>query len=566
MKSSEMRGILRLFRSVRGALPAILALALSVSGVFGAEGTHAAAEVGPHGVDGATLALFWGVPFAGVLLSIALCPLFTPQFWHHHYGKLTAAWSAAMAVPFIAIYGHDGFHDLMHVMLLDYVPFLILLAALFTVAGGICLKGSLRGSPPVNLAILALGTVLASLMGTTGASMLLVRPLIRANQWRKSQVHVIIFFIFLVANIGGSLTPLGDPPLFLGFLKGVAFFWTLRLLPATACAAGLLLALFFIIDSALYKKEGAPPSDGAREPLRLEGKFNFLLVLGIIGAILLSSFLGDKDGFYDRAKAAEYGTRLQQAAGEQQAARDTLRAYIHANPNQGQLSASNAEVRELRRAHLDAISHANALRAEQEEASTRGVSVLGIKVPLVNLVRDGLLILILGLSLVCTQSSTRKDNFFTWGPIVEVARLFAGIFITIVPVIAILKSGIHGSMSPVIWAVLRPDNTANNAMYFWFSGTLSSFLDNAPTYLVFFNTAGGDASYLMSEGAATLMAVSAGSVFMGANSYIGNAPNFMVKSIAEENGIKMPSFFGYMAWSVGILIPLFIAITLIWFV
>jgi Na+/H+ antiporter NhaD/arsenite permease-like protein len=221
----------------------------------------------------------------------------------------------------------------------------------------------------------------------------------------------------------------------------------------------------------------------------------------------------------------------------------------------------------LRVAHQDATAKANALRGTQEHDAVKGLHMLGVTVPFTNLVRDGLLVVIFFLSLMFTKASTRADNFFTWEPILEVAKLFAAIFLTIIPVLKILQSGVHGQLADVIWAVLEPNNSANNVMYFWLTGMLSSFLDNAPTYVVFFNTAGGDAASLMSpEGATTLLAISAGAVFMGANTYIGNAPNFMVKSIAEENEIKMPSFFGYMAWSFGILIPIFVLLTLVFFV
>jgi len=443
--------------------------------------------------DGSKLAALWGVPFAGILLSIALLPLLAPGFWHHHYGKISAAWALAFLLPFAAIYGAPlAGAQLVHALVEEYIPFIILLTALFTVAGGIHIRGNLHGAPGLNTAILAIGAVLASFMGTTGASMLLIRPLIRANDNRVSKAHVVVFFIFIVSNAGGSLTPLGDPPLFLGFLKGVDFFWTARhILPNTLFLVGLLLALFYVIDRHHYRKEGVLPFDPTPDTQRVgfDGAANFWLLGGIIFFVLLSGIWKSPTGF----------------------------------------------------------------------------DVFGTRVGLPGLVRDIGLIAITLLSLKITSAKVHADNQFEWGPMAEVAKLFAGIFLTIIPVIAMLKAGVHGPFSSVVAAVTRPDGLPDPAMYFWATGILSSFLDNAPTYLVFFNTAGGDAATLMTTYATTLAAISAGAVFMGANTYIGNAPNLMVKAIAESRGVRMPSFFGYMAWSVAILIPLFVLSTFIFF-
>ncbi|MBF0199404.1 MAG: sodium:proton antiporter, partial [Planctomycetes bacterium] len=517
---------------------------------------------GHHGVEGSTLPLFWAIPFAGILLSIALFPLVMEHFWHQNYGKVALFWAVLFAVPFYYSFGSDAIYEFVHIIMLDYVPFIILLATLFTAAGGICLKGSLRGSPIVNTAILALGASLASVMGTTGAAMLLIRPLIRANKWRTKKVHLVVFFIFLVANIGGSLTPLGDPPLFLGFLKGVDFFWTMNLLSPMLITCAILLVVFYVFDTALYKKEGTPPDDGVKEPLRLEGKVNFIFLACIIGSILLSSYMSDKEGFLDQALFDSFNTKIEAAKEVQVAAGEKLTNFV--NANEGNLANVEAEYIEKRVAHQDAIAFTNQLRGKQTHDATLGIHFLGVTVPYTNVLRDSLMVLIMILSLLFTKSSTRKDNFFTWEPILEVAKLFAGIFLTIIPVLLILKAGVHGQLADVIWAVLSPDNSAKNGMFFWLTGVLSSFLDNAPTYVVFFNTAGGDAQSLM-QGHTTLLAISMGAVFMGANTYIGNAPNFMVKSIAEENDIKMPSFFGYMVWSVLILVPIFILMTFIYF-
>ncbi|TPG23434.1 sodium:proton antiporter [Variovorax guangxiensis] len=443
--------------------------------------------------DGGSLSPLWGVPFAGLLLSIALMPLLAPVFWHHHFGKVTAAWSLAFLGPFALFFGVPlAGAQLTHALLAEYVPFIILLTALFTVAGGIHIRGNLHGAPGLNVAILAIGAVLASLMGTTGASMLLIRPLIRANDDRKHKAHVVVFFIFIVSNVGGSLTPLGDPPLFLGFLKGVEFFWTARnILPDTLFVAGALLAMFWLIDRYYYGKEGVLPVDPTPDTRRIgfDGAVNFWLLAAVIALVLMSG-TWKSDVVFD---------------------------------------------------------------------------IYGTPVGLPGLLRDVGLIVITLLSLKITPGTVHADNQFGWGPMAEVAKLFAGIFLTIVPVIAMLKAGTSGPFGAVVAAVTRPDGTPDPAMYFWATGALSSFLDNAPTYLVFFNTAGGDPATLMTTYASTLAAISAGAVFMGANTYIGNAPNLMVKAIAEDRGVRMPSFFGYMAWSGACLIPLFVAVTFLFF-
>lgn len=446
-------------------------------------------------LDGSALAAWWGIPFAGLLLSIALCPLMTPVFWHHHFGKVSLAWSLAFLLPCAALIGvGTAFSGAVHAFAGEYIPFIILITSLFVVAGGICVRGNLHGTPALNTGLLALGTVLASIMGTTGAAMLMIRPLIRANDNRKHAVHIVVFFIFLVANAGGSLTPLGDPPLFLGFLKGVEFFWTMKnIFPETLFLCSSLLAIFYLLDRHYYKnkeEEYQPSMDPTPDSaIRFEGKANFLLLAAIVGLVLMSGLW--KPGVV--------------------------------------------------------------------------IPVFGVDVELQNMVRDALLVGVIFVSLWITPKSARTGNEFSWGPIQEVAKLFAGIFITIIPVIAMLRAGEAGAFSAVIHAVTDDSGQPINAMYFWASGLLSSFLDNAPTYLVFFNTAGGDASVLMTKLAATLAAISCGSVFMGANSYIGNAPNLMVKAIAEERGIRMPSFFGYMAWSCAVLVPLFIVMTFIFF-
>ncbi|MGB3865807.1 MAG: sodium:proton antiporter [Xanthobacteraceae bacterium] len=445
-----------------------------------------------EGLNGATLSWPWALPFIGILLCIATGPVFYPHVWEHHLGKFTALWSALIVVPlFLTTDPQTAMTALVHTALLEYMPFILLLLALFTVAGGIYLEGNLRDSPLTNTALLAIGTLMASVVGTTGAAMILIRPLIRANDDRRYNTHVVVFFIFLVCNIGGSLTPLGDPPLFIGFLKGVDFFWTTQhLWPETLAVSAVLLAVFAALDVYLHRREKrslprrADPTPDT--PLRLHGGINFVLIAVIIGAILMS--------------------------------------------------------------------------AQWKPGVT--FTVAGVELELQDLARDAIFVAVALASLALTRKQHRAANGFTWGPIREVAILFAGIFICIVPVMAMLQAGSQGAFSSVLSLVTRADGSANPVAYFWLTGGLSSFLDNAPTYLVFFQLAGGDAARLMTDLAPVLAAISLGAVFMGAMTYIGNAPNFMVYAIATERGVKMPSFFGYMAWSIVVLLPVFVVLSL----
>jgi len=445
-------------------------------------------------VNGAALSPLWALPFAGILLSIALMPVTAPGFWQHHFGKTTALWVVAFLVPFALHFGPGiAAHEVVHTLLAEYVPFIILLFALFTVSGGLHIRGSLRGSAGLNTRFLALGTLLASVMGTTGAAMLLIRPVLRANENRRHRAHVVVFFIFLVANVGGALTPLGDPPLFLGFLKGIDFFWTTKaMLAPTLTASALLLALFYVIDHWLWRREEKRPAwrdPTPDRPLGVDGKINFLLLAGIVGLVLLSGVWKPE----------------------------------------------------------------------------RAVVIFGTTVELQNAVRDAGLLAIAWASWRLTPARVRRANQFDFGPIIEVAKLFAGIFVTITPAIAMLRAGSDGVMAPLVAMMTGPDGKPHDALYFWMTGALSSFLDNAPTYLVFFNLAGGDVATLTGPLATTLVALSAGAVFMGANTYIGNAPNFMVKSIAESRGVRMPSFFGYLGWSLLVLVPIYALLTLMFF-
>lgn len=454
----------------------------------GLPGTALAAD----GIDGSKMSILWVLPFAGILLSIATGPLLFPHFWEHHQGKISAFWAALVIVPLALTAGvNASLSAVLHTILLEYMSFIILLFALFTIAGGILITGNIHGSPLMNAGLLGIGTAIASVVGTTGASMILIRPVIRANDNRRHNVHVVVFFIFLVSNIGGALTPLGDPPLFVGFLKGVDFFWTTQhLFTETLFAVATVLGIFFVYDSYLYRKEGVTAPDRTPDSaVGIKGRINFLLMAGVIAAILLS-----------------------------------------ANWKPG-------------------ISFA----------------FPGGKIELQNLLRDIVLVGLALASLKLTKTSYREANGFNWGPILEVAKLFAAIFICIVPVVAILQAGKQGALSSLVALVTNADGSPNNIMYFWLTGVLSSFLDNAPTYLVFFELAGGDPKTLMGPLALTLAAISTGAVFMGANTYIGNAPNFMVYAIAKDMGVKMPSFFGYMMWSIAVLIPTFILITLVFF-
>ena len=440
------------------------------------------------------LSLVYIIPFVGILLSIAVLPLIANHFWEENYGKISLFWALAFYVPFLFTGFDFAIHELVKVIATEYIPFIIILFSLYTISGGILIKGELVGSTKLNIIILLVGTILSSWMGTTGSAMLLIRPLLKANKERKYKVHTVVFFIFLVANIGGSLTPLGDPPLFIGFLKGVDFFWTTKymFLPMVTISAILILAYYFV-DTYYCKKENFKSSKNfSIKKIQLEGSFNFILIVGVVCSVLLSGMSSLKYPIFE---------------------------------------------------------------------------IFHVKILAGNVIRDFMLIFLALMSLVFTKNEFRKMNRFTWHPIQEVAKLFIGIFITIIPAILILNEGKNGALAPII-SLVQEDGQNINSMYFWLTGILSSFLDNAPTYMVFFNLAGSSvdtnvANYLMYDQTMTLMAISLGAVFMGAMTYIGNAPNFMVKSISEENGVKMPSFFGFIGWSVIILVPCFIIINLL---
>jgi Na+/H+ antiporter NhaD/arsenite permease-like protein len=448
---------------------------------------------------GSTLALASTLPFLALLSGIAILPLAAGHWWekNRNKGLVVALLSAPVIGYLLVAFGASGGHELLHKGL-EFASFIVLLGALFVITGGVYVGGSLSGTPLVNTGMLALGAAIANLVGTTGASVLLVRPFLRANAKRERRAHLVIFFIFVVSNCGGLLTPLGDPPLFLGYLKGVPFEWTLQLWKEWLLVNGALLVLFNLWDQRVFAREelerpGSQLEDVQRhEPLRIEGAYNFLFLLGVVAVIY-----GAGAGVGTGGQAWPFGFQ------------------------------------------------------------------------------EGAMLGLAAAAWFTTRPSLRQRNRFSWTPIVEVAVLFAGIFVTMTPALLILNAWGQGHRT-----VLGMGFSLHHpAQFFWGSGILSSFLDNAPTYLTFASTACGlegvplEGRYLANllahtdggTGPRLLMAISCGSVFMGANTYIGNGPNFMVKAIAEESGVRMPSFFGYMAYSGLILLPLFGVVTLVFF-
>ena len=439
------------------------------------------------------------IPFAGLLLCIAVMPLIKPEWWEKNQALAVILWSLLFIIPSVVLNGAgETTETVLDCIVNDYLTFIVLLFGLFCVSGNITLEGNLAGSPGVNAVFLAFGTLLSSCIGTTGASMLLVRPLIKMNSWRRNKAQIMIFFIFMISNMGGCLTPIGDPPLLMGFMRGVPFFWSTHLFPVLLFNMVLLLIIFYFIDRRSYRKDIAaglhPDISKPGVELRVEGLHNVIFLVAIVVAVILSGTLPGLPMF-------------QNAAGK----------------------------------------------------------VIGIKIfkevelTVPAMIEIVIILLAALLSFKTTEEKIRTQNHFTWGAIKEVAVLFIGIFITMQPALALLKT-----MGPEL-GVSEP------YQMFWATGMLSSFLDNTPTYLVFLTTAGtlgftsGIATTVGTISVKVLTAISCGAVFMGANTYIGNAPNFMVKSISDENGVRMPSFFGYMAWSLGILVPVFIIDTLVFF-
>ena len=474
------------------------ALAAALLGVLAFSVTAMAES--PAGETGTAVpSLLYCIPFAGILLCIALFPLVKPTWWEEHQAPVVLAWSLAFIVPFVMGFGaHHTAEVVLECLINDYLTFIVLLFGLFCVAGNITLEGDLAGSPRINVGLLLFGTLLSSWVGTTGASMLMVRPIIKMNSWRKRKRHIMIFFIFLISNIGGCLTPIGDPPLLMGFMRGVPFFWSLRLLPILAFNAAVLLFVFYHLDMRAYRKDIAegrkPDISKPGTEIRIAGLHNLIFLAAIVVAVLLSGTL------------------------------PSLPLFRNA------------------------------------DGTVRGIPILGeVTLTWPAVIEIAIILASAWLSFRTTSAKVRTENHFTWGAIKEVAILFIGIFITMQPALMILKANGAG---------LGLDSPYQ---MFWATGALSSFLDNTPTYLVFLTTAGslgfteGIATALGTVPAKMLVAISCGAVFMGANTYIGNAPNFMVKSISDENGVRMPSFFGYILWSLGFLIPVFILDTLIFF-
>ena len=439
------------------------------------------------------------IPFACLLLCIAIIPLVKGEWWEKYRPFAVIFWSLLFIIPFAVKYGAGtAAETVLECLVNDYLTFIVLLFGLFCVAGNITVEGSLVGSPRVNVILLGIGTLLSSWIGTTGASMLLVRPVIKMNSWRRNKAHIMVFFIFLISNMGGSLTPIGDPPLLMGFSRGVPFFWSIRFFPILLLNMIILLTVLYFLDKRAYRKDiaaGYMPEIKENEPLiRFEGLHNIIFIVIIVAAVILSGVLPDVPFF-------------QNAAGE-------------------------------------VIS----------------IPIFGeVKLAITSLIEVVMILLAAFLSFKTTNAEIRKKNHFTWGAIQEVAVLFIGIFITMQPALMILKS------AGAELGLTHP------SQMFWVTGALSSFLDNTPTYLVFLTTAGtlgftsGIVTTVGTISVKILMAISCGAVFMGANTYIGNAPNFMVKSISDENGIRMPSFFGYMGWSLCILVPVFFIDMLVFF-
>jgi Na+/H+ antiporter NhaD/arsenite permease-like protein len=431
--------------------------------------------------------LVWGLPFLGILLSIALFPILAPRLWHRRMGVVAAAWAAALVVPTAVAHGPaSAAAEVWHAILTEYLPFVTLLLALFSAGGGILLRGGGAGSPGGNTGLLALGTVLAGLMGTTGAAMVLIHPLLRANEHRTRKVHIVVFFMILVANAGGALTPLGDPPLYIGFLHGVPFLWPAQHLAGPLLVmAALFLTAFWLYDRHACRHDGPPPP---REPFRMRGWPNVGLILVVIATVLLQGIWRPGD-----------------------------------------------------------------------------VVVLGQAIGVERLVGIAVFGLVAIASVGVTPRAVRQGNMFTWHPIEEVAKLFAVIFVTIGPVMAMLGAGLDGPLAGLLRLTLGPDGAPSPLAYFWLTGVLSAFLDNAPTYLVFFQLAGGDPVALTGPLNHVLTAIAAGAVFFGALTYIGNAPNLMIRSIASHRGVRMPGFFIYLGTAAMLLAPAFVVVSALFF-
>ncbi len=446
-----------------------------------------------------TVPIWLCIPFAGMLLSVALFPIFAEEFWETKKQYVVAFWSLITIVSFACVFGAAASAEtVLECLFNDYLTFIVLLFGLYCVSGNISFEGDLAGSPRVNIVLLLIGTLLSSLIGTTGSSMLMVRPVLKMNSWRKRKSHIMVFFIFMVSNLGGVLTPIGDPPLLMGFMRGVPFFWSLHMFPLMVFNLVLLLIIFYFLDQKNYRKDIAegrkPDISKPGTELKLAGVHNIIFLIMIVAAVILSGVLPGMDAF------------------------------------------------------------------RNAEGAVRGIHIFGeVTFGFPSLIECIIILFAAWMSFKTTPKTIRRKNHFTWGAIEEVAILFIGIFITMQPALILLKS-----VGPNL-GITTP------AQMFWATGALSSFLDNTPTYLVFLTTAGtlgATSGVLTTVGTIpvrALTAISCGAVFMGANTYIGNAPNFMVKAISDENGVRMPSFFGYMKWSVLILVPVLVLDMLVFF-
>lgn len=434
--------------------------------------------------------LLWGLPFAGLVLSIAATPGIAPAFWNRNYGKVAALWTLAFVVPDLISNGwRVAGGDLVAVALREYIPFVLLLATLYIIAGGLRISGAPRGTPAVNTAMLGIGTLLAGIIGTPGASLLMLRPMIRANRHRQRTTHIYVFYILLVANVGGALSPIGNAPLFLGYLKGVPFFWpTVHIaLPTLTIAAGLL-ASFYAIEHYLRRGIRDEHTLAEIEKLGLEGGINILLLAAAIVAMMLRVFF----------------------------------------------------------------------------PVPLTVTIFGVPWRMMDAVSD-LMLLAIGLaSFLLTAPSVRRANDFAWAPLVEVTVLFAAMFVTLIPPTAMMAAGEAGPMKPIFEQAFA-NGVPDNALFYRGAGILSAILDNAPTYLVFFGLAGNDAARLVGPLATTLAAISAGACYFGGLTYLGNAPNLMVRAVVESHGVRMPGFFGYMVWAAVCLVPWLLLVEALYF-
>ncbi len=442
-----------------------------------------------HGLDGTGLSLLWTLPFLGVLLSLAVIPVFAHDFWEQNMGKISLVWSG---VSLVMLLSNVGFNITMHVVLETYlhhfIPFMVFILSLYVICGGIKIKIDVAATPMFNVIFMLCATLLASLIGTTGAAMLFIRPLLYINDTRQNKSYLVIFFIFLVCNIGGSLSAIGDPPLFLGFLNGIDFFWaTVHLFKPFVLMSVPLFILLYCFDSYYFRQEKHDHKLHTIPKVTIYGRSNVMILIVAVSIIILSGIFPYPD---------------------------------------------------------------------------KVLCIANVNVSYTSIIRDLSLLLLTIISVKWCNKDVRHNNHFSWEPFFEVCKVFAAIFITAAPVIAMLKSGENGAFANLV--TLVNDKTGpNNMLYFWITGVLSSFLDNAPTYLVFFNLAGGDPELLSHSLSNTLVAISCGAVFMGAMTYIGNAPNLMVKSIAQRRNVQMPGFFGYLLWSICILLPVLILVSML---